>query len=250
MRHYKQGDVLPYIEKRKADSKMKFVAIIVAVVLLLSVLFLFICTDACADSCASGVEAVYKWTDMNKNHKELKGQVEYSIDENDNPYLTYKGEIYVYDDLNIFNSHDFEKDGDIMISWDTIPLGLYYWDIYYSDSFDKPLYIYMSRMKYDIFLHSDYDYKTDTFILEGTTTGFVFSDVFKPSDFEYDTLVLYPNETKIELYSQQFPKLSITLHVFEQNGVWYAGGGRDEAIFAVSDEFVNFMTENRIISLE
>jgi hypothetical protein len=99
----------------------------------------------------------------------------------------------------------------------------------------------MSRLP-DLYLRSDYKYEADTFILEGTDYSFVFSDMLcRSSDFPYNPFTIYSNQTDITLYSKQYPRLKIQLHLFYVDNTWYAGGESKDALFEVSNELLDIL---------
>ena len=185
---------------------------------------------------------------MRDTYPEQKGKVEVIVDDDQGNYhIEYKDQSYFIDKLNLFSVRDnIPKihDDDILIGWNSFPFGFGYLDKYYSNTEDNPVFIYMSRLP-DVYLRRDYDYTIDTFVFEGTDLQFVFSDMFVLSTaYAYNFLIHYPNEQYITLYSSMHPRLQISLRLFRANGVWFAGGNSNLALFEVSDECLALLNIN------
>ncbi len=80
--------------------------------------------------------------------------------------------------------------------------------MFYSDTSEKPIYTSFPRLD-EVFLREDYDFTTDVFILEGTDSKIVFSDMLTDIEFDYDLFVSYRGTTYITMYSETYPKLKI-----------------------------------------
>ena len=190
---------------------------------------------------------------LRKEHGDRFGKVEMLSHDETGYHIEYEGNRYDEERLNLFDRKAkarYEAKEDVLISWESLSkyVPVWYLDEYYSYTTDNPIYIHMPRL-HAVFLRSDYNYESDTFILEGTERGFVFSETFFASDFAYDHVLraLYSHSQDITLYSAQYPELQMSLSIFCEDGVWYAGGGHDEAIFEMSDAFVQLLADNGII---
>lgn len=190
---------------------------------------------------------------LRKEHGDRFGKVEMLSHDETGYHIEYEGNHYDEERLNLFDRkaiERYEAKEDVLISWESLSkyVPVWYLDEYYSYTTDNPIYIHMPRL-HAVFLRSDYNYESDTFILEGTERGFVFSETFFASDFAYDHVLraLYSHSQDITLYSAQYPQLQMSLSIFCEDGVWYAGGGHDEAIFEMSDAFVQLLADNGII---
>lgn len=124
----------------------------------------------------------------------------------------------------------------------------FYINTYYGDSKDSPNILYESRLNYTYF-RQDYDYKTDTFKIEGTDDYVCFSDDLIelstiPSDYGAYTSKLY-----VDLTSSTHSSLDIHLGIFAENGIWYAYS-MDFVYFELSENFVQTLIKNEIISMD
>ena len=221
----------------------------IAIVLLILVLLLV--TRSCV-SIFSELSGAYRaWADMCDEYQDQMGKVQIVSDGDSGYYAKYEKQRYYVDKSGLFYVREDMyniPEGDVLVGWSSLPFGIWYLDKYYSYTTDDPVFIYISRY-YELYLREDYDYETDTFIIEGTDTRFVFSDMFSLSDtFPYQSTSHYTGERNIVLYSEQYPRLRMPLRLFRMNGVWYAGGDRDNAIFEVSDDFWNLLGNGGAVS--
>ena len=182
---------------------------------------------------------------MCNQYPDQKGKVQIISDNNEGDYhVEYEGRRYNIDKLMLFkvkeNIHGIHED-DILVGWDSLPFGIGYLDKYYSYTTDNPIFIYISRYD-ELYLRNDYNYETDTFVIEGSDKEFIFGDMLSLSnDFSYDTFSIYSPQTDITLYSKQYPRLQIPLRLFCVDNTWYVGGRRDKALFEVSNELLNML---------
>ena len=207
------------------------------------------------------VDSAREWYDLEKNHMDLFGTVEIMNNESDRGgyyKITYREKTYYEDYAKIFKVTERYGvyEGDVLVSWESFPLGIYYMDKYYSYTKDDPIFIYTNRLNI-LFLNEDYDYLNDTFIIEGTNDEIVFSEAFLETDLKYDHQYLnleahqdkYQNKTDIVIYSKQCQRLRAYCTIFYENGVWYAGGIDTNYVFSISDEFLDLLMKNGKLAL-
>jgi len=211
----------------------------IAILLLISTILIM--ASSCSPSSPYGL-----WKNMCDQYPDQKGKVQIVSDNDEGDYhIEYEGVAYYIDKLMLFrvivNPHGIYED-DVLVGWDAAPFCIAL-DKYYSYTNDYPVFIYASYN--ELFLRNDYNYETDTFIIEGSDKEFVFSDMlYLSSDFSYDILRYYSNQTDITLYSKQYPQLKIDLRLFCVDNTWYAGGECNAALFEVSDELLNLLNTN------
>ena len=206
----------------------------------LLMLALSLTVSSCGQSSAYGV-----WKNMVDTYPDQQGAVDVVADDDGNGYhVEYNGQRYNLDALDLFDVGETTFDvpeGDVLVGWDTLPFGLWYLDEYYSDTAEDPVFIYMPRLR-EVYLRSDYDLETDTFVPEGNNHSFVFSDVLTLTGaISYDSVSHYEGEIPVTLYSKAHPRLRISLRLFCVDGVWYAGGNSDSALFKASDELLQVL---------
>ena len=211
--------------------KKIFALLLMTIVMMLS---------SCSSSSAYGV-----WKDMCDTYPDQKGAVQIVTDNDEGDYhVEYEGLCYNIDKLNLFRVREKIREipeDDVLVGWDALPFGIGYLDKYYSYTNDKPVFIYVSGYN-ELYLRNDYKYETDTFVMEGANKEFVFGDMLSLSnDFSYDSDSIYSNQTDITLYSKQYPRLKIQLHLFYVDNTWYAGGESKDALFEVSNELLDIL---------
>ncbi len=112
----------------------------------------------------------------------------------------------------------------------------------YGDSEDKPLFLYFAETR-SIYLRNDYDYTSDTFIIEGTDDTVVFSEALTDVDAGLD--LPHPNKEVI-ISSVKYPILKAQLYVYGAGNDWYAKT-RTLETFKLSDKFIGILEENALL---
>lgn len=179
---------------------------------------------------------------------ELYKNVEYMRTEDDKHCLLYQDLLYYRNDQGFFsvceNTDEINGQLNIMLGWSGIQF-FGYIDKYYSYTVDEPIYIYNSRIN-EMYLWEDYDYKSDIFVLEGTSSKIVFSNAITETEFDYNVLERYSNKIDIELYSEQCPQLRVPLTLFSHSGKWYVCTLTCNA-YQVSNDFVDLLVQTGFI---
>ena len=187
------------------------------------------------------------WMEMYDEYPEAMGKVQIvSDDDEGNYHIEYEGQRYDRDESGMIKHTDYNeiREDDILIGWDTLPIGIWYLDEYYSYTTENPLVIYMPRL-HEAWIRSDYEYETDVFVIEGTQNKFVFSDMLTVSSaFSYSYVKHYPAEKEFILYSEQCPRLQIVLRLFCVDDIWYVGGQTSNTLFEIPDEFLDMLEAN------
>ncbi len=174
-----------------------------------------------------------------------------SYDENGNAndkFIKYSEQEYHKVERNLFyfpnSTNGMEpNDGDVLLGWDR---NLLYTSAYYSETTVNPLYIYETNTD-NVYLRNNYNYESLLFAIDKTDITVIFKKALIPSDFGYDVLTKYKDETAITLYSIETPKLQIKLTLFYENKHWYAGGNSPNIIFELSQEFIILLKKHNII---
>lgn len=118
---------------------------------------------------------------------------------------------------------------------------------YYSYTENDPIYIYCISKGLTLYLSEDYDYQSDRFVIEETNSSFVFSEAISDQKYtDYDFDKAYPLETTFDIHSETYPKIRTTVKILLEDDKWYAV--LDWDMYEVSDEFVDLLIENGIIS--
>ena len=122
----------------------------------------------------------------------------------------------------------------------------FYINTYYGDSKDSPNILYEARCRYTYF-REDYDYKADTFKIEGTEEVICFAeDLIELSNIPSSDGA-YISKLYVVLSSSTHSSLDIRLGIFEDEGIWYAYS-MDFVYFELSEKFVEILMKNQIIT--
>ena len=170
--------------------------------------------------------------------------VEY-VDENT---VKYQGNMYYLAPMIFiregYNTTIQEERGYEYIGWSGPRF--FYINTYYGDSKDSPNILYEARLQ-DTYFREDYDYKTDTFKIEGTEDYICFSeDLIALSDTP-STDGAYTSKEYVILSSSTHPSLDIRFGIFEDEEIWYAYS-MDFVYFELSENFVEILIKNQIIT--
>lgn len=166
--------------------------------------------------------------------------------------IYYQDKMYYIDRWNLFtvtiNSYDIYE-GDVLVSWNGPRFG--YKAVFYSYTKDAPLFIYEMAFD-DVFFHETYDYTQDTFVIDGTDAEIVFSDIV--SDLSVNTDWLFREDACVQLHSKKHPRIRMELDLKCSGDQWYIRTStlrerrsRPSTAWAVSDAFVQLLTQNGII---
>lgn len=227
----------------------------------ITALLLVIIISIMISSCTP--ESFRTWKSYQDEYPDLYIKVKVVSDDEDSYHLEYNGQRYNWDKFELFElpvtgNLTFDPidecitEGDVLISWGCLPFGIIsYLDRYYSDTADNPVFIYNPRL-YELYIREDYNYETDTFVIEGTEQSFVFSDMLTPSYTECTcSFGNHPDSTIITMYSKAYPRLRIKLRVFCENDTWIAHNPHyDSPIFEVSDEFIKILSDNGKLNVD
>lgn len=119
---------------------------------------------------------------------------------------------------------------------------------FFSDTVDNPDFIYTVFTSQDVWTKEDYDYKKDTFIIEGTNIGITFSDAFGKESFELYWNSVYNPIIEFDWYSEKHPILITTVEVFIKNNIYYMTCLNSFKAYEISDEFLAILQDNDIIA--
>lgn len=181
-----------------------------------------------------------------------KFDVDYSGSRNAKYYSTQLEKTaisYYWDEKSFFNvtqNNDKIDEGDVQIGWNGLSSGFGYVNYYYSDTDKNPLFVYNPRLR-EVFLRSDYDYKSDTFMLEGTYSKIIFSDAVTENELDRSTATRYNHGTWINLQSETHSRLRIHVNILSIADKWYIQT-QSGYTFEITDDFLNLLVKNQIIA--
>ncbi len=167
-----------------------------------------------------------------------KNKVDFVSLEDGTHHIEYAGEKFVLFSENTVLVELLEEDA--FLGWDGSGWG--YYDHRYSSRTDNPVFIYETRMD-SLFFHEDYDYLTDTFVIDNTTAEIVWRDIFELSQASFD----FEEPVQVEIYSKQCPRLKTYLQLVCVENQWYVSLPNSKDVWTVSEAFVKILSENGLI---
>lgn len=206
------------------------------------VLILIITSILSLSSC--GLDYRYS-LDENKHNK-----IEVVMEDEDVTSLIYQDTGYYFvGSTNFFSVMTYEtEDGyylsfedDTLLSWNGNRY-IWYIDEYYSYAIDKPLFIYNSRLKW-VYFREDYDYKLDTFVVEGADQEIVWTNIFDSAAKDVD----FTPQKNVGMHSKQCPRIKTSLELSFVDGQWFVRCSDSKEIWIPSDEFLKSLSNNGII---
>ena len=145
------------------------------------------------------------------------------------PKLIYDGIEYIYDDKELFfvttpNLSSVPDENDIVISWNGFRFG--HSTVYYSETDKDPLFIYTPVHFHDLYFRSDYDYMTDSFVIEDTDIDMQISSIVS-FDNKVDSFpVSHESTVKVRLISKTNSRIKCDLEIFKYDNLWYSIAGQ------------------------
>ena len=138
---------------------------------------------------------------------------------------------------------------DVQIAWYPVLWRSYY----FSYSANQPAYIYDSRYAAPdqtgkvmyVYVREDYDYETDTFVVEGTEVELPFSDLFGDERAQPDSWESRNSYCSLVLTSNAHPRLRIGGDVYFLGDQWYMIVTNEA--WVLSDEFAELLTDCGIL---
>ena len=173
--------------------------------------------------------------------EDLHNQVQlYFEEKRDGKYATPSHVIYQENTYMFTETFRVGSDKtDVMIGWN----GYRYYgyvDEYYSSTSENPLFIYYKSW---VFLHEDYDYTSDTFVINGTSSEIIWKDMLGSERSYFD----FSNSIKVEIYSKQCPRIKTSLHLVSVENQWYLSLPESQTVWIASDELIEILSENGFI---
>ena len=159
--------------------------------------------------------------------------------------VKYQGNTYYLAPLLFIHENtksNLEERGYEYIGWSGFRF--FYIDVFYGDSRNAPYILYETRLR-STYFREDYDYKTDTFKIEGFDDIICFGkDLIETSP---DDSYPWSMQQYIVLRSTTHACLDIQFGIFSYNEKWYARSN-DFVYFELSENFVEILVKNQIIT--
>ena len=156
----------------------------------------------------------------------------------------------LYQDEEYYASSVFTKIEDrskvneryITLGWYySFPLSTYF----YSETAEKPVYIFAVGSDTNVYLKKDYDYKSEIFVIADTSKTIVFSEALTKTDLVYD---VFRESIPMAMYAEKYPNLKLSLRLFLENDHWYASFPECE-VYRLSEAFVSLLKETGVIEI-
>ncbi len=227
--------------------------------LICSILVVFLSLTLC--SCSDEARFGLSKKDLTKD---LRSKIEVITCNNDDG--VYQIEKIIYQGEEYFPCKEIEyfatylhnnSENKILLSWNGSRIFRYaYTSFYFSDTEKDPFYIYSvaTQSYWHTYFKKDYNYKTDTFFIEGTDCEALFSDFCNPSGY----LRIPPKEAtdikKVTLKSKTNPKIGFIVEFFEVDNEWYSLTGESadvnphNNVTLLSNELVQKLKTHNIIA--
>ena len=122
----------------------------------------------------------------------------------------------------------------------------------FGDNFDNPVFMYYPSSDahhLPIYLTEEFDYSSDTFVLDGTDASILWSEVLT----EKTMLLMADYRYTITMHSETHPRILAYMQICRVNREWYASfyqeyyGVDNKEMYKLSDLFVALLVENGLI---
>ena len=169
------------------------------------------------------------------------------IESGNSQHILYQNnQYYVTDIFTATKYYSVANENDVKLGWYySFPFTTYF----YSDRIDNPIYIYTIGSDTNVYLRQDYDYKSDSFIIDNTFDTIVFSEAIIGACFEYNSSIRVDELIEISLYSKEHPNLKISLHLFRNDENWCLVFPTNEA-YIISPSLESILINNGIVKNE
>lgn len=182
--------------------------------------------------------------------EELHNKIEVIFEDQQPVKIIYLNNNYVFaGKCNLFSVDTYATaDGfyltyedDKILSWNGYRY-IWYIEEYYSNTADNPLFIYEKRLGY-VYFHEDYDYRMDTFFVEGFSKEIVWNKMFD----SIQTEINFESQVKVTIKSKQHPRIKANFDIAFIEDQWYVQLPDSLEIWTLSDEFVAIISKNEIV---
>lgn len=168
------------------------------------------------------------------------------IDDDSYDSFEYKGTVYNLSEIDFLRAGEgelFASDKYEYLGW----TGSRFWyrSHIFADSLDNPTFIYSTNSR-DTYFREDYNYLTDTFIIEGTDDTIRLCDDLLDVDSDKHSFGKSTNE--IVISSVNHPTLTAKFDIMICDGSLYACAQTNTVVaFRISENFTNVLIDNHIV---
>ncbi len=168
----------------------------------------------------------------------------------------FDGDTFVYQNMRYFpveNGRYFQvqHSGDVMISWSKSWLTE---DNYYADTFDSPLFVY--DMRANLYFREDYEYLSDTYVIQDTEIEVIYSEIFDSEDTLTDWNISSENASfycEIPMQSKTNSNISISAELLKVDNNWYLSFYQNPSsdkrkVWVPSQAFLDLLKRNNLLT--
>jgi len=171
----------------------------------------------------------------------------------DDDRIEYQGNIYYHSPIDFLRGEkwDIEATGEYeYLGWSGSRW--FYSSHIFGNTKENPVFLYSTNTTQTLF-REDYDYRIDTFLIDGTDDTFRICDDLLDLDPEEPVIAPYSekiNKAEITITSTTYPTLKAnwTAYYIDDYG-WFVYTNSGWDVFRLSEHFINILTENGILAL-
>ena len=139
--------------------------------------------------------------------------------------------------------HNTANEGDVELGWYySFPFSTRF----YSYTSENPVYIYAIESVTGVYFEQGYDYKSDAYRIDNTSCTIVLSEAVTGAAVKHDYAMDGHGTIKLNLYSESYPNLKLSIQLFSENNAWYAQLSKTEA-YQISESFLDLLEEMGVI---
>ena len=164
----------------------------------------------------------------------------------DRQYVLYQGNEYYATDFFLAASkyRQAANENDIELGWYySFPFSTRF----YSDTDKNPIYIYTIGGDNSFYLRQNYDYMSDSFVIENGSEAIILSETISGPALTQDALQSFDNFTEVEMCAKDHAELNFLLRLACENNDWYVILPTDE-VYLASQTFEDMLREIKVIN--
>ena len=170
------------------------------------------------------------------------------IENGNEKYLLYQDNKYYETSIfTVTDNYGIENENDTELGWYySFPFSTRF----YSENQESPVFIYTIGGDTSTYIGQNYEYHTDTFVVDETDTEIIWKDVFsiekndisiEKNDFHFS------NSITVNLYSKQYPRIKTSLKIAFIDEQCYVYVPASQEIWIPSNAFIEILSDNGII---
>lgn len=170
--------------------------------------------------------------------------IDFAYFEDDITRFEYDGNVYYKPPVPFLDQFIVnEEAGYAYLGW--VGSRFWYSSFVYSNSIEEPVFLYKTETR-TTYLREDYDYRTDTFLVEGTGEVICFGEALLETDRKQTSCVNY-NTQEVVLSSVKYPLLKAMWYVYIEDNEWYAVSFEYMTPFKLSEDFIDILIDHDLV---